>query len=828
MELECQNQPFHHHRDEEEEEEEVGLLVRQSRHITTHANGKTKEHALEAEEEKEDLNNEAVHENGEGLHKNSVYFDTQQGNESVNGFSGTKNVEDESVVLETTLKDEELHLKYEGILSAEITHESGKNLEDEILSSLSLPVVQMSPEEISIDAPTEITHENGKNFEDEIPSPVFHMSREEISKDSEYLNDKTVEDSDVDLIDEVDRELTAIDVERVLKKQNTHELYCPNCNSCITRTVTLRRKKPKPKVRNIPHRPKRVKSEIQSVPDANPAYATNGQDPCAFNSSNVAPMHVADDDNCDKQPEAFRCLSCFSIFIPTGNGFKIFRVFGDSNENKKMEDVQSVPASKKKWFFSIFLSDNKKSAIDQGTRATEPSEVDGINQHNSSRISDNILSGHENDHLVAPPDHRTRVETRAVEEDSLVKSQQGESESILPEKLLMDQEINMETENKTLAHCNGLDLSTEGALSPIKSLCSVGLVNSALIESQEVGKGTVNSSTKEPIPYYGVSSDVEEKSTQGSSSINPVISVGLASSVLIDSREAGTATVNSLMKEAMPYNGVSSDVREKVGDTMVNNKTGDDVIVNVTETLPVDRSSSLRIKDVDTSVQERLLPESGTKTLVDHCQGAAASEAPKWDILKSIVYGGLVESIASLGVVSSAAAAGASTLNVLALGLANLIGGLFIIAHTLGELRNECSGETEHQDRYHQQLGQRDKFSLHATVVVLSFLIFGLVPPVVYGFSFRTSDNVDYKLAAAAGSSLACIFLLAVGKAHVQTPPKSYIKRLLYYVILGVVSSGVSYVVGDLIKKLMEKLNWSESSIDFMIRHQMNPGWASY
>ena len=32
-----------------------------------------------------------------------------------------------------------------------------------------------------------------------------------------------------------------------------------------------------------------------------------------------------------------------------------------------------------------------------------------------------------------------------------------------------------------------------------------------------------------------------------------------------------------------------------------------------------------------------------------------------WDVLKSIVYGGLIESITSLGVVSSAAGAGSST-----------------------------------------------------------------------------------------------------------------------------------------------------------------------
>lgn len=44
------------------------------------------------------------------------------------------------------------------------------------------------------------------------------------------------------------------------------------------------------------------------------------------------------------------------------------------------------------------------------------------------------------------------------------------------------------------------------------------------------------------------------------------------------------------------------------------------------------------------------------------------SEAHQWDILKSIVYGGLIESITSLGVVSSAAATGAGTCKCYVLG----------------------------------------------------------------------------------------------------------------------------------------------------------------
>jgi hypothetical protein len=40
---------------------------------------------------------------------------------------------------------------------------------------------------------------------------------------------------------------------------------------------------------------------------------------------------------------------------------------------------------------------------------------------------------------------------------------------------------------------------------------------------------------------------------------------------------------------------------------------------------------------------------------------APSAERDEWDILKAVVYGGLVESITSLSVVSAAAASGAKT-----------------------------------------------------------------------------------------------------------------------------------------------------------------------
>nr|KYP59406.1 hypothetical protein KK1_014841 [Cajanus cajan] len=54
-----------------------------------------------------------------------------------------------------------------------------------------------------------------------------------------------------------------------------------------------------------------------------------------------------------------------------------------------------------------------------------------------------------------------------------------------------------------------------------------------------------------------------------------------------------------------------------------------------------------------------------------------------WEILKSVVYGGLAELLASLSVVTSAASADATTLSIVALGIANLIGGLSVLGHNV-------------------------------------------------------------------------------------------------------------------------------------------------
>ncbi|CAK9171524.1 unnamed protein product, partial [Ilex paraguariensis] len=69
----------------------------------------------------------------------------------------------------------------------------------------------------------------------------------------------------------------------------------------------------------------------------------------------------------------------------------------------------------------------------------------------------------------------------------------------------------------------------------------------------------------------------------------------------------------------------------------------------------------------------------------------------------------------------------------------------------LWELKKYQSGgasnqETKRVDRHQELLGRRQNFLFYAAVAVLSFPVVGLLPPVIYGFSFRRSDDRDLKL----------------------------------------------------------------------------------
>ncbi|KAG0512313.1 hypothetical protein BDA96_10G002600 [Sorghum bicolor] len=442
------------------------------------------------------------------------------------------------------------------------------------------------------------------------------------------------------------------DLEKILDEQETHDLYCPNCKSCITRRVILKKRK------------RTVRPEARKEPPKRPQLVEP--------SANV-PRQIVDEDS----PEVFRCLSCFTFFIPTGCSFNIFRISERRDVNQQVQ-VQHSSASQQtsehcgSWLLSCF----------QTADSPRPSNNAGSIKIESVHVNVQQYGAHQEQIPLSQPAGDTKTDT---------------------------------------SHLGHKQEFTQ-------------------IEAGNVVTVQRNGASQEQIPLLQPSGDTATDS------------VHLGQKQGGDNQTVAKPTLvihQPVESEAPPHTVVA-------------------------------------------------VPEAETPV------PALSAPRDEWDILKAIVYGGLVESIMSLSVVSAAAASGSKTLDIFILGIANLIGGIPVIYHNIADLRNtgDVAESSEQVGHYWLELGRRSEYHLHMVIAILSYILFGLLPPVIYGLSFRTSDNRENKMLVVAAVSLLCIALLAIGKAHVKRP-RTYFTTLLYYLSIGFSGSGLSYATGVLIMKLL-------------------------
>ncbi|XP_011003329.1 PREDICTED: membrane protein of ER body-like protein isoform X2 [Populus euphratica] len=766
-------------------------------------------------------------------HLDSVYFDQHQGADSIDGVSAVKCGGVTCSVFETSPGDVEVLIKNSEIqksLIKDVNLQSRENLDNEGLSSSSLTPLEGTFEEHNIK--------------------------------SKPSDSETRVVGDLDLIEEIDQEMTEFDVEKVLEKQNTHDLYCPNCNSCITRRVILRRRTRK--IHKAPRKPKHTKADsvLPSQSDANSAYSdassadsANGPSHDIANiGSNDIPTPAVDEYNGDRQPDVFRCLSCFSFFIPAGNCFKLFRVSSTENENEQVPP--KIATTNTNWFLSIFATHKRKTTTEQGNAAVGPTQVCGMKRDTSSGFHNNVSSSNGSNHSVMRHAERTTVKTGEHAEglddmggtslkDGMAIVISSRETKFAETKLNSAREISGDAaENSGGSSVNHAIVDTVQQL-PYSSGSIEGLKENASLEAWQGGVNRPEYSTSISLILEQSQIRIEENfnmakgnekplqngqasSTQGTSLPSQLFSKeGFINDAALEYYEVGKGALNSLSQGTSRPEKERVNIGEDAVNSVKNKNIGNDVIVTI-EKEPPKRGDS-EIVCIDSVEPTSLLNSTNMTNMVEQ-RDAGVGESRQWEIIKSIVYGGLIESITSLSVVSSAAGAGAANLNIIALGLANLIGGLFILGHNLVDLKNDRSNQVnEQEDRYQETLGRRDNFSLHATLSILSFLIFGLLPPVMYGFLFRKSDDGDLKLAAVGGASLFCIILLAVGKAHIQRKqPKPYISTALYFFSIGLMASGASFIAGDLISKLLQKISGFESNLLQVLKPSEPATWASY
>ncbi|XP_047178884.1 membrane protein of ER body-like protein isoform X3 [Vigna umbellata] len=641
---------------------------------------------------------------------------------------------------------------------------------------------------------------------------------------SQYFHEETSAKDAPNLIkEEIDQPREEFDVEAVLEKQETHDLFCPNCNSCITKRVILKKRKRNPG--NIDNksigRPRQLGSpeneNVRSEPDI------------------VIQVPPADDDQPHEEPEVFRCLSCFSFFIPSGKCFDAFRIFGGASKKEGAQNPPSVPASNLQFPSNPQSSSANwfKSLINKGKKASDaPREYSGTasaKQHNSTSITSDELTSRGIGHSEDPPADTSGVTdlkpTPDINHahggmDSLISSTNDLSSIQSGSKSAGDLVNGVQTVMHDTPDFPSVKQLLDGNL--ISEGEKKGYTKEAIPKPYEGKPEFLTSVTVGPQVLEGTLEDVDktrEIIRNGYSSLvqgaeSPIQSPGSAihaNGVAISEQNSKADAISPSNIDFTLIGNVPKDIDNEVyPPTRIENEGGD-VIVDLEEgaCIPA-KADDIPAKSGNITELPTSIPTLQPRDEVGEPQG--------WEIVKSIVYGGLVESITSLGIVSSAVSSGATPLNIIALGFANIIGGLIILGHNLVDLKNDHSGEdqtqTVVQDRYQEYLGRRENFLLHAVVAVLSFLIFGAVPLVVYGLLINKNYNTELKLAVVAATSVVCIILLAIGKVYTSRPPKAYMKTVLYYVAMALSTSGVTYIAGDLIKDLLEKLNHPQSGFD--------------
>ncbi|XP_013601074.1 PREDICTED: membrane protein of ER body-like protein isoform X2 [Brassica oleracea var. oleracea] len=596
--------------------------------------------------------------------------------------------------------------------------------------------------------------ENGSASEDNNKGPSGEIEevqdtdlpKEVVAVVVQRTADVIEEEEEVDIDDVED-----YNVEKVLDNQETHDLFCPNCHSCITKRVVL--KKRKRKIRHAPEDPKRVR----------------GPDPIdpILRSEDNEPSPVGGDSS---TPESFfyKCLSCFSIFIPKGVDSKPVAPSEIVERLNTQPKPQEEATAHSNWFGSMFGSKKKEPPVQQG------GAMPSIPEASLPRDNPSVL-GEETAGSKAP----------ALVQEGPVPSIQDVSE------------ISVSLDNKPVDD------------TPL--IQGKGVNSGATVENgqQFLVPSADEEQTQQKIDRDGATSAADENHSPDKGRLSPIQpSRDMNISNIVTSGPDGVRVETIFHTEGVSHLFEGTEPRKP-----------DFGLAKVTGVMESGDGAPIRGIDIPPLPLSSLEEGTLTEPLVGPAVAGPVVEGRKVEILKSIVYGGLIEAITSLGVISSAAGSGASTLNILVLGLANLFGGLILIIHNLQELREEEPITTEdnqtnvqEEGRYKRLLGRRENFTLHVTVAIISFIIMGLLPPIVYYFSFSKTHNRDYKVASVFGASLLCIVLLALAKAHVRSPRGSHLKSVLKYAMIAVSVSGISYVVGNFVDHLLEKYGWSDGS----------------
>ncbi|KAI3921000.1 hypothetical protein MKW92_046631 [Papaver armeniacum] len=415
---------------------------------------------------------------------------------------------------------------------------------------------------------------NGTNLHEtlinEVEQTGLHV---ESPLENGYLNVKLVGNKHVQFgeVEESNTEqVIEWDVERVIEEQETHDLICPNFP--ITEDT---------------REPKKFGTPTRSILKTDPSTSSSNS------QGHYAGVIPGAPDTNERRNDVFRCFSCFSFFIPTVAGFRLFRCFGFDDE-ESLSISQPTPSP------------------NQGTRLPKEVKLVGEVTPDGKRTAD---SDDKNESI--PSLSTTFPFLEPAHGNDQVKDAIGK--------------IEVEEQNVIV--------------SPLQVATTMKQIQRDTTENHKNGRKETDGGK-----YSNTPKEVDDKG---------IVTLSENDALLFRDRRDGIGGA-----EHVP----------------IKNIAGGNVILDIVDA-PIGSGYS-------PSVQLNIIPASPlvpparvTESLANEQGSITATRSREWDILKSIVYGGLVEAITSLGVVSSAAGANATTLNIVALGMASLVSGLLVIIH---------------------------------------------------------------------------------------------------------------------------------------------------
>ncbi|RZB69712.1 Membrane protein of ER body-like protein isoform D [Glycine soja] len=655
--------------------------------------------------------------------KNSVYFDEQQDDE----VNGVQNGDAFWSVHPTNLGERDFDVQadqsvVQNSLCSEITNQCMKTVDDK------LPSV------------TEISHLH--NSSDIQATAVTNFPEETSTKEAPNL------------IEEIDPQLEEFDVEAVLAKQETHDLFCPNCSSCITKRVILTKRKRNTKKSGS--KPKRDKpenthnldneakcDELQTrgsseLPDssAQPEAKQGVHANITPEPGILSPEPSADNNQPHEEPEVFRCLACLSFFIPSGKCFDRFR-FDGANKSESARNLPSIPASNLQnpsipqgsnanWLISLFPWKKGSKTSDapleySGTGSAEqPNSTLTSNDEPSSpeighskgpladtsdiknvKPTSNINHGHGGmNSLMSSTNDLSSIQSGTKGAGDLMNGVQSVVQDSIDfsakKQLLAENWIISEGEKKNasvdIIRTDNAEVMSSGATTT-ETIVKAGQTTiekpverePEFLASTTVGSQVIKESPKDGDKTPETVKNGYNSLGQGAQSpLQSSDSAILANDVASDKQNSGIDVILPSKPNIALLDNVKNEIEKGIHRPTGNENKGGDVILDVP-------AEDAIITEPRTLVQNGEQPRD------------EVGEPQGWEILKSIVYGGLIESITSLGIVSSAVSSGATPLNIIALGFANIIGGLFILGDNVSGL--PCAPQFHNYKLYHHISG---------------------------------------------------------------------------------------------------------------------------